>query len=60
MNIKGELVFDIFPKMTWLAEWFNRFIIFAISVDGKLLFCCPYMFVLIGWWFKSSGDLSTS
>ena len=42
MNIKGELVFDIFPKITWLAEWFNRFIIFAINANGKLLCCCPY------------------
>ena len=54
---RGGFVSKISPKVTWLTERFNRFIIFAISANGRLLFCCSYMFVLIGLWSTCIDDL---
>ena len=53
---RGGFVSKISSKVTWLTERFNRFIIFAISANGRLLFCCSYMFALIGLWSTSSDD----
>ena len=54
---RGDFVSNISSKVTWLTERFNRFIIFTISANGKLLFCCSYMFVLIGLWSTCIDDL---
>ena len=54
---RGDFVSNVSSKVTWLTERFNRFIIFTISANGKLLFCCSYMFVLIGLWSTYIDDL---
>ena len=54
---RGDFVSNVSSKVTWLTERFNRFIIFTISANGNLLFCCSYMFVLIGLWSTYIEDL---